>query len=207
MTARVSTSTVNYPGGLTVEYRWAGSGAADAVFHGLGSTTGEAAAPTPPDRVESAFPVAPVDHGKLMSADPDRLCRAQLVAAGPMGRWVVRLASAIFDEPTAVTWDSVGLLVVKYGFAAYALDARTGELRWLHRARTPLVAVLGSPRFDHVLVQGEVETFALEADGKVRWRATHSDVIAGAQLVAGRLVLTSFSGAVATLDATTGRPT
>jgi len=53
--------------------------------------------------------------------------------------------------------------------------------------------------------QAEVETFALEPDGQVRWRAAHSDVVAAAELLAGRLLLASYGGQVAALDAETGR--
>jgi len=56
-----------------------------------------------------------------------------------------------------------------------------------------------------VLVQAEIETFALEADGTVAWRVAHSDVVTAAELVGGRLVLTSFTGAVTALDPVTGR--
>ena len=89
----------------------------------------------------------------------------------------------------------------------YGLEARTGELRWSHRSGSPLVAVLGSSRLEHVIVQAEIETFAIEADGEVRWRVAHSDVVAGAEIVGGRLVLTSYGGLVSALDPATGRPT
>ncbi len=100
---------------------------------------------------------------------------------------------------------AAGVLVLKYGFHTYAFEARTGELRWEHRSRTPILAVLGSSRLDHVLVQTELETFALEADGTVAWRASHSDVVAGVELVGGRLVLTSYAGLLMALDPRTGR--
>ena len=96
---------------------------------------------------------------------------------------------------------------MKYGFVTYGLDARTGDLRWTHRSGSPLVAVLGSSRLEHVIVQAEVETFAVEADGAVRWRVAHSDVVADAEIVGGRLVLTSYGGVVAALDPASGRPT
>lgn len=124
---------------------------------------------------------------------------------GPAGTWAVRLASPVFDDPDASLWDVPGLLVVRYGFVGYALDARTGTLRWRHRSGSPLVAVLGSSRLDHVLLQSEIETFAIDASGEVVWRAAHSDVVAAAELVAGRLVLTSFDGQVRSLDPATGR--
>jgi outer membrane protein assembly factor BamB len=148
-----------------------------------------------------------VDLGPLVAAEPDVLCRAELRVESPAGVWAVRLASPISDDPDAVLWDSAGLLVVRYGFVAYALDARDGSLRWQHRSGTPLVAVLGSSRLDHVLVQSEVETFAIDRSGVVAWRAAHSDVVAGAELVGGRLVLTSFDGQVRALDPATGQAT
>lgn len=124
----------------------------------------------------------------------------------PAGAWAVRLASPIYDQPTSLAWDTAGLLVVAYSFLAYAFAARTGELRWTHRSGSPIVAVVGSPRLPHVLVQAEVETFALEEDGAVRWRVSHADVIREAALVGGRLVLASYEGIRTGLDALTGRP-
>jgi hypothetical protein len=70
---------------------------------------------------------------------------------------------------------------------------------------TPTLAILASTRLDHVLLQTELETIALASDGEVIWRAAHSDVITGAQLIAGRLDLTSYSGAHLYLDAKTGQ--
>ena len=145
------------------------------------------------------------DLGPLVSPEPDLLCRAELRVEHPAGTWAVRLASAIYDEPDAVLWDVPGLLVVRYGFVTYGLGARTGGLAWHHRSGSPLVAVLGSSRLDHVIVQAEVETFALDDTGAILWRATHSDVVAEADLVGGRLVLTSFGGQVSALDPETGR--
>ena len=95
----------------------------------------------------------------------------------------------------------------KYGFHTYAFDGRSGELRWSHRSATPLLAVFGSPRLAHLVVQSEIETFALEPDGTVAWRIAHSDVVTEAELIGGRLVLTSFGGEVTAIDPSTGRPT
>jgi outer membrane protein assembly factor BamB len=135
----------------------------------------------------------------------EALCRAELRVDSPAGAWTVRLASLIYDEPAAVAWDDHSLLVVKYGFLTYAFDARGGDLRWSHRSASPLLAVIASPRLPHVLSQAEIETFALEPDGTVAWRVAHSDVVTGAELVGGHLVLTSFGGAVSALDPVTGR--
>jgi len=107
----------------------------------------------------------------------------------------------------ALYWDTEGLLVVTYGFNTYGLDARSGALRWSHTSATPVVRLLGSSRLAHVLVQAEIETFAIEADGAVAWRVAHSDVVTEADLVGGRLVLTSFDGQVTALDPATGRHT
>ena len=98
------------------------------------------------------------------------------------------------------------MLVVAYGFHTYGLDAATGEARWDHRSASPIVALLGSSRLGHVLVQSEIETFAIEADGTVGWRVAHSDVVTAAEMVGGRLVLTGFDGQLNTLDPSTGRP-
>lgn len=135
----------------------------------------------------------------------EELCRAELRIDGPSGTWSVRFASPIYDEPAGMVWDDAGLLVVKYGFITYAFDRRTGELRWTHRSASPLLTILGSPRLPHVIVQSEIETFALEADGTVGWRIAHSDVVADAALVGGRLVLTSYTGQASAIDPVTGR--
>jgi hypothetical protein len=180
-------AVVDYPGGLRGRYRWAGSGEADAVF-ALSEVGGSLE-----------------DLGALVSSDPDRLCRAELRLEHPAGAWTVRLASPIYDEPTGLAWDTAGLLLVRYGFVTYAFGARTGALAWHHRSGSPIVALIGSSRLDHAIVQAEVETFAIGPDGEVVWRAAHSDVVAEAALVGGRLVLTSFGGSVSALDPATGR--
>jgi len=178
---------VVYPGGLRARYRWAGSGEAADVF-ALTEAGGSL-----------------IDLGPRIADDPDVLCRAELRIESPAGTWTVRLASRIYDEPTSLAWDVHSLLVVKYGFHAYGLDARAGDLRWSHRSATPILAVMASSRLRHVLVQAELETFAIEADGSVAWRIAHSDVVTGAELVGGRLVLTSYAGQLNSLDPTTGR--
>ena len=180
-------AVVRFPGGLRARLRWGGSGQADAVF-----------------ALTEAGGVLQ-DHGPLVGADPDRLCRAELRIDAPGATWTARLASAIHDRPRAVYWDTAGLLVVGYGFHTYGFAARSGGLHWSHRSRSPIVEVLGSARLDHVIVQAEVETFAIEADGTVAWRAAHSDVVAGAELVGGRLILTSYGGLLSALDPATGR--
>ena len=186
MTGEPRQAVVGYPGGIRVRYRWAGSGGGDAVF-ALSEAGGEL-----------------FEYGDRAGAGFERLCRAELRADGPAGAWAARLASPIFDAPAGVAWDSAGLLVVKYGFMTYGLAARTGDLRWVHRSGSPVLAVLGSSRLPHVLVQAEIETFALEEDGEVRWRVGHSDVVAEAELVGGRLVLASYGGLVSALDPATG---
>jgi outer membrane protein assembly factor BamB len=182
-------ATVNYPGGLRARWRWGGSGQGGAVF-ALSEAGGSLE-----------------DLGPLVSPSFDQLCRAELRIDGPAGAWTVRLASTIFDEPAGLLWDEPGLFVVKYGFHAYAFESRTGELRWNHRSASPVLTVLGSPRLAHLLVQSEIETFALEPDGTVGWRIAHSDVVSEAALIGGRLVLTSYSGQVSAIDPATGRST
>jgi hypothetical protein len=179
--------TASYPGGLRARWRWGGSGSAAAVF-ALTEAGGEL-----------------YDLGDLSGPDPDARCRAELRIDGPAGAWTVRLASTINDTPSAALWDTAGQLVVRYGFHAYGLDARSGALRWSLRSATPLVALLASSRLRHVLLQGELESFAVEADGTIAWRIAHSDVVVGAELLGGRLVLTAYGGGRNVLDPATGR--
>jgi hypothetical protein len=187
VTVEPSNSTVTYPGGLRARWRWGGSGSGTAVF-ALTEAGGGL-----------------VDLGPRVAADPDALCRAELRIEGPRGAWTARFASLISDDPRALHWDSAGLLVVAYGFHTYGLETATGEPRWDHRSATPIVALLGSPRLAHLIVQSEVETFAIEPDGTVAWRVAHSEVVVAADLLGGRLVLTGFAGQVTGLDPTTGR--
>ena len=188
MTAEPRNATVRYPGGIRARWRWAGSGRGADVF-ALSEAGGSLR-----------------DLGDAAGPGFEQLCRAELRADVPGGAWTVRLASTIYDEPAAIAWDSTGLLVVKFGFHAFGIDARTGAERWRHRSATPILAVLGSSRLPHVLVQAELETFALEADGTVAWRIAHSDVVTEAGFVGGRLVLTSFGGQQLAIDPATGRP-
>jgi hypothetical protein len=181
-------ATVAYPGGLRARWRWAGSGQGRAVF-ALSEAGGSLA-----------------DHGPVVSDDYEALCRAEVRVDGPGGAWTARFASTIHDEPAGMLWDEHGLFVVKYGFHTYGFDARSGQLRWSHRSATPLIAVVASSRLPHVVVQAEIETFAIEADGTVAWRVAHSDVVTEAELVGGRLVLTSFGGEMRALDPASGRP-
>jgi outer membrane protein assembly factor BamB len=186
VTAEVQRLSVQYPGGFAARYRWAGSGQAEEVF-GISEATGTLN-----------------DFGELAGANPDALCRAELRVEGPNASWTARFASAVFDAPDAVLVDTAGLLVVRYGFRVYAIDARSGELAWSYPSATPTVAILASARLDHLILQTEIETIALRPDGTVAWRAAASDVVTDAQLVAGRLDLTMYSGAHVYLDARTG---
>ncbi len=188
MVAEPRNATITYPGGLRARWRWGGSGQSDAVF-ALSEAGGSL-----------------VDLGASVSTDPDALCRAELRLEGPRGAWTARFASTIFDEPRARYWDTEGLLVVAYGFHTYGLDAATGDARWEHRSATPVIALLGSSRLAHVIVQSEIETFAIEADGSVAWRVAHTDVVTAADLIGGRLVLTGFDGQLNALDPASGRP-
>jgi outer membrane protein assembly factor BamB len=188
VTAEPSHATVQYPGGIRAAMSWVGSGGGRAL-HAL-----------------TEAGIEPVDHGPLVGADAADLCRAELRVETPSGNWAIRLASAIFDAPRGLFWDDTGLLVIGYGFHVYGLAARSGRLAWTHRSATPVIELLGSTRLEHVIAQAELETFAIERDGKVGWRLAHSDVVVAAELVGGRLVVTSFDGQLAAFDAGTGRP-
>ncbi len=187
MTAEPADATITYPGGLRARWRWGGSGSGPAVF-ALSEVGGTL-----------------VDLGFRVAVDPEPLCRAELRLEGPRGAWTARFASLIHDQPRAIHWDSVGLFVVAYGFHTFGLDVEAGAVRWDHRSATPLIALHGSSRLAHLIVQAELETFAIEPDGTVAWRVAHSDVVTAAELVGGRLVLTSFVGQVSALDPATGR--
>jgi hypothetical protein len=189
VTAEPRDATIAYPGGLRARWRWGGSGQGAAVF-ALSEVGGEL-----------------LDLGPEVSDDPDALCRAELRVDGPAGAWTARFASAINDEPAAQLWDTAAQLVVKYGFHGYGLDARTGARRWVHRSATPLLAVFASSRLRHVILQAELETFAIEPDGTVAWRIAHSDVVTEASMIGGRLVLTGYGGGVNAVDPATGRAT
>jgi hypothetical protein len=65
--------------------------------------------------------------------------------------------------------------------------------------------VFASSRLRHVILQAELETFAIEADGTVAWRIAHTDVVTDASLVGGRLALTAYGGGVNAIDPATGR--
>jgi outer membrane protein assembly factor BamB len=187
VTVEPHNATITYPGALRARWRWGGSGQGPAVF-ALSEAGGSL-----------------VDLGPRVAADPEPLCRAELRLEGPRGAWTTRFASAIYDEPRAVHWDVAGLLVVAYGFHTFGLVVATGAAAWEHRSATPVVALFGSSRLAHILVQSELETFAIEADGTVAWRIAHSDVVTAAELVGGRLVLTGFDGQVRAVDPATGR--
>lgn len=180
-------ATITYPGGLRARWRWGGTGQAAAVF-ALSEAGGTLH-----------------DLGSMVSPTPDDLCRAELRLEGPRGAWTARFASLIHDEPRALYWDTATLLVVAYGFHTTGLEVATGDARWTHRSATPLIGLFGSPRFDHVVVQSELETFAIDPDGEVAWRIAHSDVVTAAELIGGRLVLTGFDGQVNAVDPATGR--
>jgi hypothetical protein len=178
--------SVQYPGGLAARYRWGASGSAEQVF-GVSESEGSLN-----------------DYAPLGGGSPAVACPAELRVEGPVARWTARFASPIYDEPEAVLLDTAGVLVVRYGFVVYALEARTGALAWSHASATPTVAVLASSRMEHVILQTELETIALEPDGSVLWRAAHSEVVVAAVLVAGRLDLTTYAGTHVYLDARTG---
>ena len=48
-------------------------------------------------------------------------------------------------------------------------------------------------------------TLAIRADGEVRWRLAHTDVVGAAELLGTQLILTSVSGATQSIDPVTGK--
>ena len=101
-----------------------------------------------------------------------------------------------------------GALVAGVGAAsASAHDViLTGLAGLLAGAFSMAVGELTSVSSQSELVQAEIETFAIRGDGEVAWRVAHSDVVTAAELLGGRLVLSSFSGEVQAIDPATGRP-
>jgi hypothetical protein len=75
MAAAPRDAVVQYPGGIRVRYRWAGSGQGDEVF-----ALSEAGGPL-------------LDLGSVAADAPDAVCRAELRVDTPAGPWTVRLAS------------------------------------------------------------------------------------------------------------------
>ena len=127
-----------------------------------------------------------------MAADPNRCAARSSALEGPRGAWTARFASAIYDEPRAPLLGQRRPAGRAYGFHTFGLDVASGDASWDHRSATPIVALFGSSRLAHVIVQSELETFAIEPDGTVAWRVAHSDVVTAAEIVGGRLVLTGY---------------
>jgi hypothetical protein len=175
-------ATVTYPGGLRARWRWAGSG------QGGGGL-----------RVDRGRGLA-ARLGTRVSTDPDALCRAEIRLEGPRGRVDRTLRIDDLRRAGRARLGYRRLLVVKYGFHTFGLDAAAGRASLGAPSAVAGDRPLGSSRLPHVLVQTEIETFAIEADGTVAWRVAHSDVVTAAELVGGRLVLTSFDGLVVALD-------
>ena len=189
VTAEPRNATITYPGGLRARWRWGGSGSAADVF-ALSEVGGSL-----------------VDLGPTVSADPDALCRAELRVEGPRGAWTVRFASLISDDPRALHWDDAGSARRRLRLPHLRprdRDRRASAGTTARRRRSSRSS--GRRGSQHVIVAAELETFAIEADGTVAWRVAHSDVVTAAELVGGRLVLTSFDGQVSALDPATGRP-
>ena len=111
------------------------------------------------------------------------------------GAWSVRLASTINDEPAAQLWDTAGQLVLVRlpHVRAPGADGRAAVEPPFGDA---VLAIFARHRGCGVVVQAELETFAIEADGTVAWRIAHSDVVTEAAMVGGRLVLTGYGGGV-----------
>ena len=145
-------------------------------------------------------PVGGRRHARPITArscrrDFEALCRAELRIDGPGGAWTARFASTIYDEPAGARLGRP---------RAVRRQVRLPHV-WLRRPdrRAPLVAPFGDApaggfrlaSAGAFVVQSEIETFALEPDGTVAWRIAHCDVVTDAELVGGRLVLTSYGGA------------
>ena len=167
---------------------------------GAGAATGRRYSPCPSRAAHSPITAARV------GGDFDALCRAELRIEAPGGAWTARLASTIFDEPAALFWDN-------------ARPVRR-EVRLPHvRVRRPfgrpaLVSPLrdAAPRGIRVAATGPRRRPVRDRDVRDRARRRRSPggsptptSSPGAELVGGRLVLTSYGGAATALDPATGR--
>ena len=137
--------------------------------------------------------------GTLIDLGAARRGRSRCRCAGPSSGSRVRAARGRPASPRRSTtsrrrcyWDTAGLLVVEYGFHAYGLDARPATRAGSTARRRRSSPCSGRRGCAHVVVQAELETFAIEPDGTVAWRIAHSDVVTAAELVGGRLVLTEL---------------
>ena len=180
-------ATITYPGGLRARWRWGGSGSAPEVF-ALSEAGGEL-----------------IDLGPRVAADPTRCAAPSCVSrdrAGPGRPGSPRSSTTSRGRSTGT---APACSSSPTGSTPTASRRRPATARWEHRSATPILALLGSPRLAHVMVQAEIETFAIEPDGSVAWRVAHSEVVTAAELIGGRLVLTGFGGQVTSLDPATGR--
>ena len=151
MTGEPRVAVASYPGGIRVRSAWGGSGDGPAVF-ALSEAGGTL-----------------VEHGPLVSPTYERLCRAELRVETPGGPWAVRLASPIFDEPIGVPVGRAGpagrrLRLPHLRASPPGPASCAGAIARIRRSSR----ILGSSRIPHVIVQAEIETFAIEAGRRGR---------------------------------------
>ena len=136
------------------------------------------------------------------------LCRAELRLEGPRGAWTVRFASLIHDDPRGAAlgharacWSS------RYGFHTYALETRDRRrcagTTARRRRSSPCSARRGSPTSSS---SPRSRRSRSSRTGRSPGGSPTPTSSTAAELVGGRLVLTSFDGQVTALDPATGRP-
>ena len=114
------------------------------------------------------------DHGSLVSADPDRLCRAELRVEGPLGALdgAVRVGHQRRTRP-ACCGTPRGCCSCATASGSTPSRAAPATCAGAATAARPWSRSLGSSRLDHVIVQSEIETVALDGAGSVVWRLAH----------------------------------
>ena len=150
--------------------------------------------------------VRSIDFGTRVAEDPDALCRAELRLEGPRGAWTARFASLIHDEPRGLLWDT--RRPARRRLWLPYLRARGRDRRG---ALGPPLGDAGG-RADRFLHGSPTSSSSRSSRRSRSSRTARSrggsptrDVVTAAELVGGRLVLTSFGGQVSALDPATGR--
>ena len=181
-------TVIAFPGGLRASLRWAGSGRAAEVFA----------------LTEAGGPL--VDLGELAGPDPDERCRAE-IRRRDAGRAVD--GPARLDDQRRAGGPAVGLRgPARHQVRVPRLRVRRADRRagaGATGARRRCSSSSARPGCRTSSPRPRSRPSRSRRDGEVAWRVAHSDVVTEAELVGGRLVLTSFDGQVRAIDPLTGR--
>jgi outer membrane protein assembly factor BamB len=175
-----------------------------------GSTTAQFL-PRPTPKLERP---APGGAWPTYGYDDARLRTVSFRLRPPFRRLWTFHGRALLEFPPAVAYGRVYLATFDGRF--YALDARTGRVRWRRRAgrcgwASPAVAAhvvyasfIGSAECHHPRSGGEVDAFAA-ASGALRWRRELGPTESSPLVVGSAVIVGDWDGAVWALDARNGR--